>query len=161
MAYPMLALRYSDDSAPEGGTVEAHQRVMKAEGYVWLGKRGKPIASSRVAEMSKEIEARGSIEVILARRTKWHVVMHAAEITAVAAALPADELSRVPAYYRAKAGAVGTWFRVVDFRKIQRDESAVLVVASSGKPLFSAVRNSMCTNFWVNSSARGSGSAVP
>lgn len=46
-----VALRFANKFAPECGTIEAHNELIKQNGYVWYGKLGNKIAGSMFAEI--------------------------------------------------------------------------------------------------------------
>ena len=53
-----VALRFSENFAPECGTIAAHQKVINEYGYVWYGKLGLPLSEKYVEEMRKEDDLR-------------------------------------------------------------------------------------------------------
>ena len=146
----VLVLRYSETSAPESGTVGAHEEIVKSHGYVWLGKWGKAIPAARLTQLAAEIDSGGQAKLILAKRTPWRLVLHECLVTAVCEQLSPDELLRVPQYYRGKTRSIGVWFRVISFRKMDKDEASRLVLLSNGRPLLAAIGHSKCSTFWVD-----------
>ena len=47
----VLALRFSDNYAPEEGTIRLHEELINEYGFVWYGKFGNKIKQSTIDEM--------------------------------------------------------------------------------------------------------------
>ena len=48
-----IALRFSNNFAPEIGTIAAHEEVIKKKGYVWYGKLGCRVSKKSVKDILK------------------------------------------------------------------------------------------------------------
>ena len=147
-----LAIRYSDQNAPEPGTVELHKAIIERVGYVWLGKFGKPIAARTLAMLNGQVA--GGIETTvflissLGQRGRGVYSVAACRLVKAAQEIPVRELSRVPAYYGPGMG-IGAWLNI---DRIDVKPSRILddyVVASSLRPLGDALARSMAGAFIV------------
>lgn len=136
-----IALRFSNNFAPEAGTIAEHQRLIDELGYVWYGKLG-TAASKTVTDRILENE---SPKILLihsgAAGRYW------AYINAVQREIP--ELSAIPSYYRDMADKFNTWFRVIRFEDAPKNILSQCTVASSGATLSQASRHSMSPYFII------------
>ena len=55
-----IALRFSNNFAPDEGTIRAHEAVVSERGYVWYGKLG-----SRISNQAKNAILSNEIPIIL------------------------------------------------------------------------------------------------
>ena len=53
-----IALRFSNKFAPDIGTIEAHNEMIRENGYVWYGKLGNKIAAGVFGEILGNEEPR-------------------------------------------------------------------------------------------------------
>ena len=107
-----IALRFSNNFAPDEGTIKAHESVISEIGYVWYGKLGSRI-SSRV---KNDILTSEKHMILLihngATGRYW------AYIDTIKDETPPPE--EIPSYYRNRAKDFSTWFRVLRFEEAPR-----------------------------------------
>lgn len=87
-----IALRLSNKFAPECGTIEAHEELIKKKGYVWYGKLGNKIASSVLSDILENAEPRILLIHSGATYRYW------AYVDKIQHEIP--ETEGIPAYYR-------------------------------------------------------------
>lgn len=136
-----VALRFSNNFAPNNGTIVAHEEVIDQNGYVWYGKLGNRI-STKVAKM------------ILNNTEPAILLIHSgaadrywAYIDRIQFEVPPIE--EIPEYYRDKADKFKTWFRVIRFESAPQNVMARCTVKSSGAILSMASRHSMSPYFII------------
>ena len=137
-----IALRFSNNFAPDEGTIRAHEAIISERGFVWYGKLG-----SRISRQAKN--------AILSNETPMILLIHSgatgrywAFIDMIKDEIPPSE--EIPAYYRDRAGDFSTWFRVLKFEEAPRDILSHCFVASSGASLSIASRHSMSPYFIID-----------
>lgn len=136
-----IALRFSDNFAPECGTIKAHEDVIQQYGFVWYGKMGTKIATVVVEELLKEADPR--ILLIHSGKTGRYW----AHITAAQSEQPDPE--KIPEYYRDDTGKFHYWFKVVRFEEAEKDVMMKCIVPSSGNTLSKASKYSMSPYFRI------------
>lgn len=137
-----IALRFSNNFAPEEGTIRAHEAIISKCGHVWYGKLG-----NKISEKAREDIIANDVPRILlihsgAAARYWAYVDRIQNET--------PPLNEIPAYYRNRAEAFATWFRVLRFEVAPRDILSHCFVASSGASLSTASRHSMNPYFIIN-----------
>lgn len=136
-----IALRFSDNFAPEMGTIAAHQQCIEQKGYVWYGKLGSAVSD----KMCKELMANDSTKILLIHSGR--TARYWAYIDKVQKEIP--KLVDIPEYYRNQAGLFKTWFRVTKIEEADKTVMAHCVVASSGAPLSRTSKSSMSPYFII------------
>lgn len=136
-----IALRFANKFAPACGTIEAHNNMIREQGYVWYGKLGNKIAA-------------GVFDEILDNENPRILLIHSgtanrywAYVDKVQHEIPARD--GIPEYYRNQAGKFKTWFRVIRFENAPRDIMSKCTVASSGQELGIASKHSMSPYFKI------------
>ena len=136
-----IALRFSNIFAPECGTIEAHNKLIQKNGYVWYGKLGNRIAASVFSEILDNEVPR---ILLINSGTTYR---YWAYIDKIQYEIPMIEA--IPAYYRNEADKFKTWFRVIRFENAPRDIMSNCTVASSGQELGIASKHSMSPYFKI------------
>ena len=136
-----IALRFSNNFAPEAGTIAEHQEIIAELGYVWYGKLGTAVSSAVISQILENEEPKILLIHSGAAGRYW------AYIDAVQRATP--EPSAIPAYYRDMADKFNTWFRVTRFEDALKNILSQCTVASSGATLSQASRHSMSPYFII------------
>ena len=136
-----VALRFSDRFAPDEGTIKAHERLIKQNGYVWYGKLGLPL-SQRAINFIKE---NNDAKILLIHSGK--AARYWAHITEVLKNEP--ELDGIPYYYRENRDKFKTWFKVTEFEEAPKNIMSRCKVLSSGANLGEASRQSMSPYFII------------
>ena len=136
-----VALRFANKFAPECGTIEAHNEMIKQNGYVWYGKLGNKIASSMFDE-------------ILENETSRILLIHSGSTGRYWAYVDKiqhdkPDLKEIPEYYRDMADKFTTWFRVIRYENAPKDIVGKCTVASSGATLSDASKHSMSPYFKI------------
>ena len=137
-----IAMRFSDNIAPENGTIAEHEKIIEQNGFVWYGKFG--------AKVSEKIKSD-----ILSTDKKMVLLIHSG--TTKRYWLYIEEISykqpdifSIPSYYRHIAESVKTWFKVTRIEKAEKSVMSKCTVASSGNPLSAVSRHSMNPYFIIN-----------
>lgn len=137
-----IALRFSNNFAPECGTIGAHEELISIDGHVWYGKLGTKVSN----KAKNEIMANEKPRILLihsgAAERYWAYVDRVQDET------PA--LDEIPAYYRDRAKDFSSWFRVLRFEEAPKNILSQCVVASSGVSLSLASRHSMSPYFIID-----------
>ena len=137
-----ISLRFSDNFAPNEGTIAAHQALINERGYVWYGKMGSPVSIT----VMKSLLSQENTRVLLINSGKadryW---AHIADISR-----NTPDLDGIPYYYRNQTEKFKTWFKITRFESAPKDIMSHCFVASSGTPLSMASRHSMSPYFIIN-----------
>ena len=144
-----IALRFSDNFAPEVGTIAAHQEVIAQLGFVWYGKLGAPV-SNRVAEKILSLD---NPRILLIRSGKQE--RYWAYVSDIAWKTP--ELSQIPSYYAENADVFRTWFRITRFEPADANVMSKCIVPSSGEELSKVSRSIMSPYFIIRYSEDSEG----
>jgi len=137
-----ISLRFSENFAPECGTIAAHQQLIDLLGYVWYGKLGTPI-SAKVAE---EIMQNEDPMILLIHSGKQD--RYWAHIKAASRVVP--PLNEIPEYYRNMSEKFKCWFKVTALEKASREVLSQCYVDSSGNSLSAVSMHSMSPYFIIN-----------
>jgi len=137
-----ISLRFSENFAPECGTIAAHEQLIGLLGYVWYGKMGTPIS----AKIADEIMLNEDPQILLIHSGKQN--RYWAHIMAVSRNVP--PLNEIPEYYRNMSENFRYWFKVTAFEKASSEVMSQCYVASSGNSLSSTSMHSMSPYFIVN-----------
>ena len=136
-----IALRFSDNFAPENGTIVEHQKLIDKNGYVYFGKMGTPISDKNIKNILKQENPRILlIESGMAGRY-W------AWIDEIIKTQP--PLSDFPDYYHDKASRFRTWFKIRRIEKAPSNIMSFCKVVSSGTILSEASKYSMSPFFII------------
>lgn len=137
-----ISLRYTDKFAPDNGTIDEHERILKQKGYVWYGKMGAPI-SQKVSDM------------LLNNEEPHFLLIHSGAVERYW--IYFDKISRerpayddFPNYYHGIADNFKSWFRVTKIIPAEKGVVGKCRVASSGAPLSEASRHSMSPYFIID-----------
>ncbi len=137
-----IALRFSNNFAPEEGTIRAHEAVIAEKDFVWYGKLGSRISNRAKDDILENDDPRILLIHSGATGRYWgHIDKIQNEIP------PTDE---IPAYYRDRAQDFGSWFRVRSFEEAARNVLSHCFVVSSGASLSTASRRSMSPYFIID-----------
>lgn len=142
-----IALRFSDNFAPDGGTIAAHRECIDTLGYVWYGKLGSAVSD----KICKEVMANEEPRILLihsGRQSRYW-----AYVDMVSKDVPSPE--GIPEYYRNQAELFHTWFRLWKIEKAERAVMTMCTVVSSGTALSVASRHSMSPYFIIKCEENG------
>lgn len=137
-----IALRFSNNFAPECGTIAAHQEIITRNGYVWYGKLGTPV--SNITQKDILINEHPRILLIHSGGPDRYW----AYVEAIQRDVPGCE--GIPSYYQMMREKFHTWFKVIRFEKAPVDIMSHCFVASSGATLSNASRHSVSPYFIIN-----------
>ncbi len=137
-----IALRFSNNFAPEIGTIRAHEELIKENNFVWYGKLGSKIATKVAIDIMKNDSPRILLIHSGASARYW------AYIDKTQNEVP--EPDGIPEYYRDHAGDFKSWFRVMRFEEAPKDILSHCFVASSHASLSNASRHSMSPYFIID-----------
>lgn len=122
MATPLIALRFRD-VVQDVDTIENHKKFISEYGYVWWGwwkKSFEDLAAEHIDQTQLPIEAylvdRSTTRMFRATVENWRFDR-----------LPAEELDRVPSYYRFQEAEVSGWLKLTSIEAVEYIED----VASS------------------------------
>ena len=136
-----IALRFSENFAPDSGTINAHQHLIGLLGYVWYGKLGAPVS----AKVIEEIMQNDDPKILLIKSGKQD--RYWAHIVEISRTLP--PLSEIPEYYRDISEKFMCWFKVLSFENASREIMSKCFVASSNRSLSEVSRYSMSPYFII------------
>lgn len=137
-----IALRFSDNFAPDSGTIAEHKKIIEKFGFVWYGKLGSIVSDKACGDILKNNQPR----ILLIHSGKS--ARYWAYIDKISRDIP--DLAAVPEYYRDQAGIFRTWFRVLRFEEAEKNVMAACTVSSSGAPLSVTSRHSMSPYFIID-----------
>ena len=137
-----VALRFSDNFAPDEGTILAHDAVISQHGYVWYGKLGSPVSQNVINDILQNEEPK--ILLIHSGRSDRYW----AYIERIQHEIP--DKKHIPSYYRSNAGIFKTWFKVVRVENAPRNVLSRCKVVSSNRPLSEVSKSSMSPYFIIN-----------
>ncbi len=137
-----IALRFSNNFAPEAGTIAEHQGIIAELGYVWYGKLGTAVSSAVIGQILENDEPKILLIHSGSAGRYW------AYIDAVQRDTP--ESSAIPLYYRDMTEKFNTWFRITRFEDAPKNILSQCTVASSGATLSQASRHSMSPYFIID-----------
>ena len=137
-----IALRFSNNFAPDIGTIRAHEELINEKGFVWYGKLGSKIS----AKVSMDIMKNESPRILLIH--SGAAARYWAYIDKTQNEVP--ELDGIPEYYRNRTGDFKSWFRIIRIEVAPRDILVHCFVSSSHVPLSIASRHSMSPYFIID-----------
>ena len=137
-----IALRFSNNFAPETGTIVEHQKLIDNLGYVWYEKLGTMVSQAVTDQTLDNEEPRILLIHSGATRRYW------AYVNAIQKEIP--DLVAIPKYYRDNALQFNTWFRVIRIEEAAKNVLSQCTVVSSGAPLSQGARYSMSPYFIIN-----------
>ncbi len=136
-----IALRFSDNYAPEEGMVFLHKKMITKNGFVWYGKFGNKVSKEIIDEQLKTNDPKllliksGGVERYWLHFDKYQ------ETT--------PDIDKIPEYYRNNCAEIKCWFRVTCFEKAEKDILSKCFVISSGDCLSNASKHSMNPYFKI------------
>lgn len=137
-----ISLRFTNNFAPECGTIKAHEDIIREKGFVWYGKMGTAISKK-------------AFEMIMANKSPKFLLIHSGYparywvyIEEISNKKPAGD--EFPNYYADKADKIGTWFKVTKFENADSDIMSKCSVLSSGASLSEASKHSMSPYFMIH-----------
>ncbi len=136
-----IALRFAETFAPEGGTIQAHEEMIRDKGYVWYGKLGPAVSNNKV----KTILSAEQPRILLIQSGK--AGRYWAYVDDIQRECPEPEA--IPAYYCNDREKFKTWFRVTRFEKASANIMSQCTVVSSGAQLGHASHYSMSPYFFI------------
>ena len=137
-----IALRFSDNFAPNCGTINAHKKIIEEKGYVWYGKLGSAVSKKVIDEILQNEYSK----VLLIHSGKTY--RYWAFIKEIQHSTP--EINAIPEYYREISGRFNTWFKVVKFEEAPKNVLSNCIVSSSKRPLSEVSKCSMSPYFIID-----------
>ena len=136
-----IALRFAENFSPKGGTIQAHEIIIREKGYVWYGKLGTAVGADKVRTILSAERPR--ILLIQSGKTGRYW----AYVNDIQRDCPEPEV--IPEYYRNDREKFKTWFRVIRFEKAPTNIMSQCTVVSSGAQLGHASHYSMSPYFFI------------
>ena len=136
-----IALRFAEIFAPDSGTIQAHESIIREKGYVWYGKLGTTVGADKMKIILSAEEPR----ILLIQSGK--AGRYWAYVDDIRHECP--EPGAIPEYYRNDREKFKTWFRVVRFEKAPAKIMSQCIVVSSGAQLGHASHYSMSPYFFI------------
>ena len=137
-----VALRFSDNFAPDLGTISAHNAVIQKYGFVWYGKLGAVVSKKVIDDILKNEKPR----ILLIHSGKAD--RYWAYIEKIQYELPDEKY--IPSYYRDNAGIFKTWFKIVNIESAPGNILGKCKVASSKRQLSEVSKSSMNPYFIID-----------
>lgn len=137
-----LALRFSENFAPEDGTIAEHQKVLDKIGYVYYGKMGNSVSEK-------------NINLILSQEVPKILLIHSGGIKRYWAYIDKiikeqPQKTEFPEYYHGISDKFKIWFRVIKFEEALKNIMGLCKVVSSGAVLGEASKHSMSPYFLID-----------
>lgn len=136
-----VALRFSDKFAPDEGTIAAHEKLIKKNGFVWYGKLGLPLSKKAINYIADNEDPK----ILLIHSGKsaryW---LHVIEVIKTC-----PDKNGIPSYYRENSDNFRTWFKVVKIEDATKDIMGKCRVISSGALLGEVSKHSMSPYFII------------
>ena len=136
-----VALRFSNQFAPVGGTIKAHKALINKYGFVWYGKLGLPLSQK-------------AVNYVMSNSTPKLLLIHSgtsarywAYVSEVKRECP--NIEYIPTYYRNDTDKFKTWFKVTRFESAPKDIMGRSYVISSGAVLGQVSKRSMSPYFMI------------
>lgn len=136
-----IALRYTENFAPEEGTIGAHQKLLDKNGFVWYGKMGSPVSDVNI----KKIMLQDKPRILLIH--SGGIQRYWAYISDIKKVKPQE--AEFPEYYRNIADKFKTWFRVYRFEPTEKGIMSKCIVSTSKTILSFASKCSMSPFFLI------------
>lgn len=137
-----VALRFSDNFAPDDGTIAEHRKCIENNGYVWYGKLGAAVSDKVCRELMENEDPR----ILLIHSGKAY--RYWAYVKEVIKEAPPE--MEIPEYYRDQASMFRTWFKVFRIDEADKNIMSKCQVVSSGASLSMTSRSSMSPYFIIN-----------
>ena len=137
-----VALRFSDNYAPEEGMIFLHQQLIDKYGYVWYGKFGNSI-SQKIIDMILYMKDRKFLLIKSEGQERYWA--HFDDIKKYDINIEA-----IPEYYRNDRNRVKCWFKITKFEKDDSKVMSKCYVASNGSLLSNISKYSMSPYFVIN-----------
>lgn len=137
-----IALRFGEHFAPECGTIAAHQEIISQYNHVWYGKMGSMVGH----KVTDSIMANEIPRILLIRSGRSE--RYWAYIEKIQYDVPA--LNEIPSYYRNETEKFKTWFKITKIEQADNSVMSKCSVASSGKNLGEASKQSMSPYFIID-----------
>ena len=136
-----IALRFSDNYAPPGGTIINHEKIINKKGYVWYGKFGNKINQNYIDEMINSNITKVLFVKSGTNEQYWaYFTEYSNEVT---------DYTCIPEYYRDNVSNIKSWFKITRFEKIDKDLLDKCIVISSNDSLKNAISKGMCSCFKI------------
>lgn len=146
-----LVLRYADRFISSGiDTILEHRNVLKARGFTWFAKVGKPLGVPKIRRLDQQLRDGQETYLFLAKAKGRQYVLHRCRMLDISAQPPQGKGS-FPSYYR-DTGMVerGTlWVKVKTIDLLGDKEIRRLETVSSCRPLLESLRASSSGMFFV------------
>lgn len=137
-----IALRFSDNYAPEEGMIYHHEKLVKQNGFVWYGKFGNKISKEIIMEQLKNEDPKFLLIKSGGTERYW---VHFIEYSETK---PDSEY--IPQYYRENSEDIKCWFKIINFERAEKNILSKCFVISSGDSLSVASKHSMNPYFKIN-----------
>lgn len=130
-----------------GQTITDHVQVVARNGSAMFGKMGAPIGDEFVNRLNAQLQSGKQTFLFLTTREGWNgpYVTYRCLLRAVTKTLPRSSRELVPAYYRADADKIRTWFHICTIQKLTREEMNKIFAVHSGRPVMSVIASSATT----------------
>ena len=136
-----IALRFSDNFAPEAGTIRCHQDLIQNNGYVWYGKLGSAVSDKVIKTVLENDRPR--ILLIHSGKTDRYW----AYIEDISKSVPPEK--DIPSYYRSMRGKFKTWFKITRLEIAPKNILSKCYVKSSRTLLGETSKHSMSPYFII------------
>ena len=137
-----VALRFSDNYAPEEGMIFLHQQLIDKYGYVWYGKFGNGISEKNINEIMQNKSPRILLINSGLPDRYWAYISDIRKNDI--------ELDKVPAYYRDRALSIKCWFKVNKIEPAEKNVMSKCVISSTGSLLSNSSKHSMNPFFIID-----------
>lgn len=137
-----IALRFSDNFAPQKGTIYYHQEMIDKFGYVWYGKFGNTVSKKVCNEILNSKNPKFLLIKSGGIERYWAYVKEIQNNNI--------DKEKIPEYYRNNTNNIKTWFKIIKIERADNDIMSKCFISSTGQVLSLASKYSMTPYFIIN-----------
>jgi hypothetical protein len=147
-----LVVRFSDNLFSIGDVISKHNEVVEKQGYVWFGKIGSTLSSTRIDSLNNQIREDVPTYIYLVKGNRRKSTIYRASLLSVSKELPKGELRKVPSYYSTKGlrQYMNAWMRIAEISEVEPSSMKNLKAISSIFPIQETLARSSSGHFLVH-----------
>ena len=149
-----LVVRFSDHMFGIGDVIAKHNEIVSRNGYVWFGKLGTTISTSRIETLNLQVSQPIPTFIYLVKGNRRKSTAYRAQLIEIAKELSESETKNVPVYYTEKdlVQYMKTWFKIGQIAPIDMSEMGNLRALNSVFPIQETLVRSSSGYFLVHES---------
>jgi hypothetical protein len=149
-----LVIRFSDNLFGIGDVVSKHNEVVDKHGYVWFGKIGTTLSSTRIDALNKQVNDGIPTFIYLVKGNRKKSTAYRAKLLFVSKELPKAEAKKIPSYYSRKdlCQYMKAWIKVGEISEVEMSSMKNLKAINSIYPIQETLVRSSSGYFLVHES---------